>query len=353
MRPDRLVDPARFAATSGVISDTRGLNGESGHVLAFAHSAVPQWTVILDRSRSDLFAAARRTLVLESALLGGVALLDLALLVWIFVRARSEARAVRERALRRTARYEQEHRVAVTLQRSLLADVPPLEAIDSAARYQAGSTGLEVGGDWYDVLRRPDGIVMVTVGDVVGQGVAAAALMGQLRNAFRAYAYEHASPMAILARMLRHMGDDDMATALCLAVDPRAGELAYASAGHPPALLRDDATGSIALLDGAQAPPLGATDEARAREARLALPPRATLVAYTDGMIERRDESIDEGIARLQTALASATASEPAGDLADRLIREVAEVMAADDDIALLVLRFTGRPVPAAGAPRR
>ena len=180
VRPARLLAPERFAARQGVISDTDGLNGESGHVLAFAHSSVPQWTVILDRPRSAVFAAARRTLFLKSALLGGVALLDLALLGWIFARARSEARAARERALRRTLRYQQEHDVAVTLQRSLLADVPPIEAVDSAARYQAGSTGLEVGGDSFDVLRRPDGIVQITVGDVAGQGVSAAALMGRL-----------------------------------------------------------------------------------------------------------------------------------------------------------------------------
>jgi serine phosphatase RsbU (regulator of sigma subunit) len=352
VRPARLLAPERFAARQGVISDTDGLNGESGHVLAFAHSAVPQWTVILDRPRSAVFAAARRTLFLESALLGGVALLDLALLGWIFMRARSEARAARERAVRRTLRYQQEHEVAVTLQRSLLADVPPIEAVDSAARYQAGSTGLEVGGDWFDVLRRPDGIVQITVGDVAGQGVSAAALMGQLRNAFRAYAFEHTSPQEILSRMFRHMGDDDMATAVCIAIDPAAGEISYASAGHPPALLRDDESGSIVQLDGAQAPPLGATDPALVREARLPLPRRATLVAYTDGMIERRDEAIDDGIERLATALAATTPGEAAGDLADRLIREVAVVTAADDDIALLVLRFAGAPARSA-APAR
>jgi serine phosphatase RsbU (regulator of sigma subunit) len=347
LRPDRLPDPQRFAAKSGVISNTEGLDGASAHVLAFAHANVPGWTVILDRSRSQVFAAARRTLFLESALLGGVALLDLALLAWIFVRSRTEARAARERALQRSLRYEQEHQVAVTLQRSLLAPVAPIESVDSAARYQAGSTGLEVGGDWYDVLRRPDGIIQVTVGDVVGQGVAAAALMGQLRNAFRAYAYEHVAPAEVVRRMLRHMGEDDMATAVCISIDPGARQLAWASAGHPPALLRDDDSGAIARLDGAQAPPLGATDGALVREARVALPPRATLVAYTDGMIERRDQTIDAGIERLEASLAASHAGETASALADRLIHEVAEVTAADDDIALLVLRFAGLPASA------
>ncbi len=103
-------------------------------------------------------------------------------------------------------------------------------------------------------------------------------------------------------------------------------------------------------LDGAQAPPLGATDPALVREARLALPRRATLVAYTDGMIERRDQSIDDGIARLAASLGTSPAGETAAALADRLIREVAEVTAADDDVALLVLRFAGLPAPPGAA---
>ena len=126
--------------------DTEGLDGESGHVLAFARAKVPGWTVILDRSRSDIFAAARRTLVLEILLLGGVALLDLILLLWIVSRARSEARAERARALQRRQRYEQEHKVATTLQRSLLVDVPEIESIESAGRYRPGSTGSRSAG---------------------------------------------------------------------------------------------------------------------------------------------------------------------------------------------------------------
>jgi serine phosphatase RsbU (regulator of sigma subunit) len=305
---------------------------------------VPEWTIILDRPRADVFAAARRTLVLELALLGGVALLDLALLVWILMRARADARIERERAQQRRERYEREHQVATTLQRSLLAEVPQIDAIDSAARYQAGSTGLEVGGDWFDVLRRPDGIVHATVGDVAGHGVAAAALMGQLRNAFRAYAYEHTSPAAIMSRLLRHVAKDEMATAICITIDPYARELAYASAGHPPPLLRDDASGVVTPLEGAQSPLLAPVSRTIALEAHLALPPRATLVAYTDGMVEQRDRIIDDGIERLAAELRSAKPDATADALADTLIHDVAEVIAADDDIALLVMRFGGVP---------
>ena len=348
VHPKRFEEGKRFgSAASGVVSDTDGLEGQSGHVLAFARAKVPGWTVILDRPRSEVFAAARRTLVLEILLLGGVALLDLILLLWIVSRARAEARAERDRALQRRQRYEQEHKVATTLQRSLLVGVPEIEAIESAARYQPGSTGLEVGGDWFDVLRRPDGIVHVTVGDVAGHGVAAAALMGQLRNAFRAYAYEHVSPAALMSRLHRHVGPDEMATAVIITIDPYARELAYASAGHPPPLLRDDETGEVTRLEAAQSPVLAHVSRSPVTEERLQLAPRATLVAYTDGMVERRDRVIDEGIERLSTALRAADPGMTASVLADALIRDVAEVTGADDDIALLVMRIAAAPASA------
>ena len=333
--------PARFGtAASGVLSDTRGLDGASGHVIAYARAPVPDWTVVLDRPRSAVFAAARRSLVLELALLAGVALLILALLAWVIARARSHARAQLEGVRERRQRYEEEHQVAMTLQRGLLPTLPPLASIDSAARYEAGSTGLEVGGDWYDVLRRTDGIVHLTVGDVAGRGVAAAALMGQLRNAFRAYAYDHVSPGAIVRGLLRHMSDGEMATTVCITINPYSGVLTYASAGHPPALLRDDASGAVVRLDGAQAPPLGFASAENVREARIALPASPTILAYTDGVIERRDQPIDRGIERLEAAFGAASRDLSAGELADAMIREVAEVTAADDDIALLVIRI-------------
>jgi serine phosphatase RsbU (regulator of sigma subunit) len=331
-------------ASSGVLSDTTGLDGGSGHVVAYARSTVPQWSVILDRTRSDIFGKARRSLFVELALIVGATLIGLVLLAWILARARAEAHVLEEQARTRRKRYEEEHRVAVILQRSLLSEIPQMTAIDSAARYQAGSTGLEVGGDWYDVVERPDGIVHVSVGDVAGRGVAAAALMGQLRSAFRAYAYDHVSPAAIMWRLMRHVDMDEMATAICITIDPPAGRLAYSSAGHPPPLLRDDASGRTFRLDQAQAPPLGFAPREAVIEAHIPLPARATLIAYTDGVIERRDRVIDEGIERLESALRAADPGLSADALADMLIRDVAEVTAADDDIALLVMRVLDLP---------
>ena len=110
------------------------------------------------------------------------------------------------RALERAQVQEREHAVAVTLQRGLLAEsLPEIDSLDLAARYEAGSAGLEVGGDWYDVVVRPDGMVLAIVGDVAGRGITAATLMGRLRSAFRAYAYDFASPAEVLRRLVRHV----------------------------------------------------------------------------------------------------------------------------------------------------
>ena len=197
------------------------------------------------------------------------------------------------------------------LQRSLLpAQLPSIASIDLAGRYRAGTGALEIGGDWYDVVRRPDGIVHLVVGDVAGRGVNAAILMGRLSTAFRAYALDDATAGDVLRHLLRHVGDDDMATAVCLTLDPYTGRARYASAGHPPPLLLDDDAGTTAHLDQALAPPLGFVRPEAIREEVVALPPRATLVAYTDGLVERRDEIIDDGIARLAAVVAASARSD-------------------------------------------
>ena len=228
-------------------------------------------------------------------------------------------------ALERTTAFQREHEVAVRLQRSLLSDrLPEVEGVELIGRYNAGGAGLEIGGDWYDAVRRSDGIVHVTVGDVAGHGVTAAVLMGQLRNAFRAHAYEHTSPAAVLRRMLRHVDEDEMATALCLTLDPYTQELTYASAGHPPSLLVDGDAAEVSRLGLALAPPLGYVQPSAICEATVELPAGATLVAYTDGLVERRGWSIDTGIDLLASRarlLARRSAAEP---LADRIFAEVA-----------------------------
>ena len=280
-------------------------------------------------------------------------------------KARARSRALGEqaaRALERARAFERERDVAVRLQRSLLpAQLPSIASIDLAGRYRAGTGALEIGGDWYDVVRRPDGIVHLVVGDVAGRGVNAAILMGRLSTAFRAYALDDATAGDVLRHLLRHVGDDDMATAVCLTLDPYTGRARYASAGHPPPLLLDDDAGTTAHLDQALAPPLGFVQPDANREEVVALPPRATLVAYTDGLVERRDAIIDDGIARL-SAVVAGSARHDAEALATAVLDGVLDDGAARDDVALLVVRLLGPPavldvevpaVPANLAPLR
>jgi serine phosphatase RsbU (regulator of sigma subunit)/anti-sigma regulatory factor (Ser/Thr protein kinase) len=247
-------------------------------------------------------------------------------------------------ALARTTAFEREHEVAVRLQRSLLSDrLPEVEGVELIGRYNAGGAGLVIGGDWYDAVRRSDGIVHVTVGDVAGHGVTAAVLMGQLRNTFRAHAYEQTSPAEVLRRMLRHVDEDEMATALCLTLDPYTQELTYASAGHPPSLLVDGDAAVVSRLGSALAPPLGYVQASAIHEATVALPAGGTLVAYTDGLVERRGWSIDTGI-DLLAAVVGASSSLGAEPLADRIFAEVAPAIGSADDIALLIVRLLEVP---------
>ncbi len=254
-------------------------------------------------------------------------------------------------AVQRTRERERDHEATTRLQRSLLPErLPGVKGLDVAARYNAGGTGLEIGGDWYDVVHRSDGLVHLTVGDVAGRGIGAAALMGQLRNAFRAYALDHAAPAEIVERLLRHVRGDEMATAVIVTLDPHSGEVRYASAGHPPPMVLDEHTGVVSLLDAPSAPPLGAPDSTPVTEGRVQIVPGSTIVLYTDGLIEHRGASIDDGIAQVSETL-SANASLDAGSLADVVLERAGAGGDLADDIALLIVRYTGRPVPRADGP--
>ena len=167
-------------------------------------------------------------------------------------------------AVDRTLLYEREHDLAVSLQHSLLPEaLPSIDGLDLAGHYAAGGTGVEVGGDWYDAVRRPDGIVHLSVGDVIGKGIGAAMLMGRHRNAFRAYAYECASPAEIVRRMIRHVDSDEMIiTVACVTFDPYTRQLTYACAGHLPPLLVDDEEHTV--------PPAGWRQRATAGRCRAA-----------------------------------------------------------------------------------
>jgi anti-sigma regulatory factor (Ser/Thr protein kinase) len=167
--------------------------------------------------------------------------------------------------------------------------------------------------------------------------------MGQLRNAFRALAYDHTSPAEIARRLTRLVPLDGMATAVFLTLDPYTGEVAYASTGHPPSLLLDVDADTVTRLDQANAPPLGWAEATEIREERYTLPANGAMLAYTDGLVERRGASIDDGIDRLAELLRAAPELS-ASDAADRLLDYLVIPLSATDDIALLLVRHVGVP---------
>ena len=322
---------------TGVLTDARGLEGESGHVVVWASSPTAGWTVAIDRPRSSVFAASRRALILDLALIAGLAAILIGLIAWLSRRAQREAQ-IQQRHL------DHERDIAVRLQRSMLPDSLPLvDGLDLGCRYQAAGEGIEVGGDWYDVVARDDGLVLAIVGDVAGRGIAAATLMGQMRSSFHAYAFDHASPAEVLRRMLRLVPEGAMATAVCMSVDPYTGDLRYASAGHLPPLTIDAASDAVAVHEIGGAPPLGFASPESLSDAKVALGLGSTLIAYTDGLIERRAENIDVGIDRVARALASGR-SLGADELAGAVLDGVGGSASLEDDVALLVVKLGAVP---------
>ncbi|WP_445149269.1 PP2C family protein-serine/threonine phosphatase [Baekduia sp. Peel2402] len=231
---------------------------------------------------------------------------------------------------------ERERNLAETLQRSLLPrELPVVGGVRLAARYLPRGADGPVGGDFYDAIALPDGRIGLAIGDVAGKGLGAAATMGQVRAALHAYALEDQDPARVLARLDRFVTAMDVtATALFMTIDPD-GELAIASAGHPPAVL-SDASGTR-LVTGVLAPPLGCGMPPGADAERLRLGHGARMMLYTDGLVERRDERLDRSLEALRLVVDSAPATLDA--LCDRLL----EALAPDggvwpDDVALLAV---------------
>ncbi|HEX2312729.1 MAG TPA: GAF domain-containing SpoIIE family protein phosphatase [Thermomonospora sp.] len=259
-------------------------------------------------------------------------------------------------ALDNAIRYEYERDVAESLQRAMLTDLPRRAPLEFAARYLPAEAGLNVGGDWYDAFELPDGQVVAAVGDVTGHGLRAATLMGRLRTALRAYALDAAGPGDVLARvhrLLTHLQPGDLATAVALRYSGQ-GRLTWANAGHPPPLLRR-ADGSVEVLRGGDVLLGMPFHEGPVTERELVLTPGATLLLYTDGLVERRSVSFDETMERLVTAFAGAD-----GDLdrvADVLLDRMMTDSAREDDTCLLLCRARPerpeRPARSAGRTAR
>lgn len=250
-------------------------------------------------------------------------------------------------AAERLRTSERRHReTAVTLQRSLLPqELEQPDDLRIAATYQPGGTDAAVGGDWYDVITLGAGRTALVIGDVMGRGVRAAAVMGQLRTAVRAYARLDLPPhevIQLLDGLASEIDATQIATCVYAVHDPNEGQLVYASAGHLPMLVRDE-DGTVSRAADPTGPPLG-TGGWIHTSGTIALPPGSTAVLYTDGLVERRSEDIDEGVASLARALSGAKGSPQV--VCDRLIRSLGVTAEHDDDVAVLVVQHPARTGP-------
>lgn len=245
------------------------------------------------------------------------------------------------------ALYSQLDRAATAvLQRSLLpAALPVISGLQMAARYVPGNGN--VGGDWYDVFRLPGGDVCAVIGDVTGTGLNAAVIMGRMRSALRAYALESSDPAEILERLSRkmsHFEPDAMASVLCAMISPSTGQVRLSSAGHPPPLVaRPGQPAELAAV--APGVLIGVASPAPRPVSTIDLPPGAVLCLYTDGLVERRDRPIDDGIERL----AAAVATEDPEDACAAVMLAMSGYVTHRDDIALLMVR----PSPVAASAGR
>jgi phosphoserine phosphatase RsbU/P len=246
-------------------------------------------------------------------------------------------------------RSREDYAAALALQRSLVpAALPAVRGVEVAARYVPGSG--RVGGDWYDVFVLPSGELGMVVGDVAGSGLSAAVIMGRMRSALRAYALEFPGPADVLRKLDRKMQyfeeGDVMATVSYSVLDPDSGQLRISSAGHfPPVIVAPGQPGAMAQI--AVDPPVGVADAARRQVTTLALVPGAVLCLFTDGLVERRNEPVDDGITRLSQTVTPG----PPEDVCISIMQALIARQYPGDDIALLVLRWLGEETPASTMP--
>ena len=237
--------------------------------------------------------------------------------------------------------YEREHRIAETLQRSLLPErLPRLPGLDVAARYLPAASESEVGGDWYDVIAMPGGKVGLVMGDVAGKGLAAASMVGRLRSAMRAYALDGHGPAGVVDRLNQLVWSEEengqMTTLIYVVVDPWEGAISWVNAGHlPPVIVSSD--GEASFLEGPSSVPLGVMSFPSYTTVETELPLGGTVLLYTDGLVERPGEILDAGLERL---VAAVTGSHDGPEsMCDHVLEALVPAGGASDDVALLALR--------------
>jgi len=243
--------------------------------------------------------------------------------------------------LQRVHQVDKQRETALALQHAILG--PAQLPGGFAARYQAASRPLQVGGDWYDIVDLEDGRIALIVGDCVGHGLAAATVMGQVRSACRALLFGDPSPGAALAGMDRfaaRLPGAKCTTVVCAVLNPETGELVYSSAGHPPPILVD-ADGATRILEDGHTIALGVRPNWSRPEARVTIPPHATLLLYTDGLVERRGMGLDLGISNVAEVVRDGRTST-LDDLANQIMSGVAPSGGYQDDVVVLLYRHPG-----------
>jgi serine phosphatase RsbU (regulator of sigma subunit) len=235
--------------------------------------------------------------------------------------------------------YAEQRGIAQTLQHALLPDIlPQPPGLQTAARYQAGVQGVEVGGDWYDIIIVDDRRLLLVVGDVSGRGLRAATTMAALRYAIRAYAAEGDDPPAMcakLSRLISVRASGQLATVLCVLVDVAERTLGVTTAGHlPPLLIGED---GARFIDSEVGLPVGVDEDATYSQKIVSVPSGATLLAFTDGLVERRGENIDIGLERLREQASTNHVSLP--ELLNQVLSELRDD-SSEDDTAIAGIRW-------------
>ena len=248
-------------------------------------------------------------------------------------------------------RYQRQAEVALVLQRSMLTELPDVAPLQITARYVPAVHAAEVGGDWYDAIPLPSGAVLLVVGDIAGHGANAAAAMAQARSMLRALAVDRDDPLGLhLGRFdatLRYFAVAPIATCLVARLEARDGawHAAVASAGHPPPLLISAEGARYVDLPAELL--LGISFDPVRTEHRVELPPGSTLLLYTDGLVERRDRPLDDGLAALRDAADDLSRDGRVPDI-DSLCDSLVERLAPHptDDLCVLALRIPEQPPP-------
>lgn len=248
-------------------------------------------------------------------------------------------------AMQHVRQFESARETSLTLQRAMLPPVQPPPGF--AVRYEPAVPPLEIGGDWYDVLPIGEHHIGIVVGDCVGRGLPAAAIMGQLRSSARALLINGAEPAVLLDQLdsAASLIPNAYCTTVFLAIlDTETGVLQYSNAGHMPAVLAGPEPGTTTMLTDAASVPLAVRRTEPRPQTTQVLPPGSTLMLFTDGLVERKHESIDDGIARAADVLAQ-TMTSALDTVADVVLRELSPAAGYDDDVAMVIYRHQHTPL--------